>query len=177
MEMSILHAIQSIRCGFLDSFVLFLTKVTGSYGQIWLVVGAALCVFKKTRKSGIAVIISYALVFAVGQFGLKDLIARARPCHVDETVQLLIARPSSYSFPSTHSGWAFAGATAILLRHKKGGLAAMAAAVLIAFSRLYLFVHYPTDVLFGAALGVGAAFLAHWLVNVVCAKIESRHKA
>ena len=169
--MSVLYAIQNIHCGFLDGFFLLLTKVTGNYGQIWVVLGALLCVFRKTRKSGIAVLLSYALVFAVGQYVLKDLIARPRPCHIDETVALLVSRPSSYSCPSTHSGWAFAGATAILLNHKKGGIAALVLAVLIAFSRLYLFVHFPSDVLLGIALGVAFAFLSVYIVNTVAKKI------
>ena len=170
MDFSILYAIQHLRCPFLDSFILFVTKIAGNYGQIWLAVAALLLVFKKTRKAGFGVLLSYGLVFVIGQYGLKDLIARARPCHIDETVELLIKRPSSYSCPSTHSAWAFAAAASIFLRHKKGGIAAFAAAVIIAFSRLYLFVHFPTDVLFGAALGVICAYAAKLLIDLVWRK-------
>ena len=177
MDFSILYAIQGMRSPVLDSFILALTGLMGSYGQIWLVVGAALCIFKKTRRCGVAVLISYALVFLVGQFGLKDLIARARPCHLDETVKLLVKRPSSYSCPSTHTAWAFAAATSILMYFRKPGVVVMLAAALIGFSRLYLFVHFPTDVLFGAALGVALALATVKLQRLALAGMKKRREA
>ena len=99
-------------------------------------------------------------MFLLGQFGLKNIISRPRPCQIDTAFPLLVSRPSSSSFPSTHSAWAFGGATAIFLQHKKAGIAAYVAAVLIGFSRLYLFLHFPTDVLFGALMGVALGFVA-----------------
>lgn len=159
MDFSILYAIQNMRNPVMDGIILALTNIMGSYGQIWLIVGVVLCIFKKTRSCGVTVLISYVLVFIVGQYGLKDLIARARPCHLDETVELLVKRPSSFSCPSTHSAWAFAAATSIFLYFRKSGIGVMIVAALIAFSRLYLFVHFPTDVLFGAVLGIALAFI------------------
>ena len=177
MDFSILYAIQNLRCDFLDQFMLILTQIVGSYGYLWLAVGAVLCVFRKTRRTGIAVLISYALVFAAGQFVLKDLIARARPCHLDETVELLVSRPSSYSCPSTHTGWSFAAATAIFMNHRKWGVAALALAAVIGFSRMYLFVHFPTDVLCGLALGVLSGIVAVKLTRFAAKKIASGKKA
>lgn len=159
MDFSILYAIQNLRNPVLDDFILALTNIMGSYGQIWLIAGVVLCILKKTRKCGAAVLISYVLVFLVGQFGLKDLIARARPCHLDETVELLVTRPSSFSCPSTHTAWAFAAATSIFLYFRKSGTVVMAVAALIGFSRMYLFVHFPTDVLLGAVLGIVLALI------------------
>lgn len=154
MDFAILYAIQNIHNPVLDQLILALTHIMGSYGQIWLVVGVLLCIPKKTRGCGVSVLISYVLVFVVGQFGLKDLIARARPCQIDQTVELLVRRPSSYSCPSTHTAWAFAAATAIFMYYKKPGIGVLIIAAVIGFSRLYLFVHFPTDVLFGAVMGV-----------------------
>ena len=171
MDFSILYAIQNLRCDAIDRFILLLTKIAGSYGEIWLIVAAALLIFKRTRKTGIAVLLSYAFVYLFGQYVLKDLIARPRPCHIDQTIELLIKRPSSYSCPSTHSAWAFAAATSVFLYHRKAGIAVFVVAALIAFSRLYLFVHFPTDVLFGAALGAAAAIVAVKLVNFAVKKI------
>lgn len=165
MDFSILYAIQNLHCDFLDRFILLLTKIAGSYGEIWLIVAAVLLIFKKIRKSGAAILLSYAIVFIVGQYVLKDMIARPRPCHIDQTIKLLIERPSSYSCPSTHSAWAFAAAASVWLNHRKGSIAVIIAAVLIAFSRLYLFVHFPTDVLFGIVLGAAAGVGSALLVN------------
>lgn len=156
MEFSFLYSIP--RSDILDSFFLIVTKIAGSYGQLWLVIGALLLAFRKTRKVGAAVIVSYVGVYVFGQMLLKHLIARPRPCQIDQTFSLLVNRPSSSSFPSTHSAWAFGGATAIFLNHKRAGLAFLFAAALIAFSRLYLFLHFPTDVLAGIVLGVCMGF-------------------
>ena len=173
MEFSILYGIQQMRSPALDSFILTLTSIMGSYGQIWVIVGIALCFFRKTRRCGLAVLLSYILVYLVGQFGLKDGIARARPCHVDQTVELLVKRPTSYSCPSTHTAWAFAAATSILLYFRKSGICVMLVAALIGFSRLYLFVHFPTDVLFGAVLGIALAFITVTIQKNALAQLEN----
>lgn len=173
MEFSILYAMQALRSPWLDSLILGLTAVMGSYGQIWLAVGAVLCLLPKTRRCGIAVLLSYVLVFLVGQLGLKDLIARPRPCHLDQMVELLVERPSSYSCPSTHSAWAFAAATSVWMYYKKPGAVLLAVAALIGFSRMYLFVHFPTDVLLGAVLGAALAVLTVFALR----KLEASRKA
>lgn len=177
MDFSILYAIQGIRTDAFDRFIQALTKVAGSYGQIWLIAAAILTLFPKTRRGGICAFISYALVYVVGQMILKDLIARPRPCHIDETVALLISRPSSYSCPSTHTAWAFGAAVAILIHNRIVGAFAIAGAVLIAFSRLYLFVHFPTDVLLGAVLGALMAAAAELIVRFAVKKWKARKHA
>lgn len=174
MDFSILYALQDLRCDFLDQFFIILTKIAGSYGQVWLILAAALLIFKKTRKTGFTILLSYAFVFLIGQFILKDLIARPRPCHLDETIQLLVERPSSYSCPSTHSAWAFAASTSIACFHKKYSIIAFVAAILIAFSRLYLFVHFPTDVLLGIVLGILCGLAASPIVKAIDKKIRAK---
>ena len=158
MEFSILYAIP--RGPLWDAFFLGVTNVAGSYGQLWVVIALLLLIFKKTRRVGVSMLIAYIGVFLLGQYGLKNIVSRPRPCQIDTAFPLLVSRPSSSSFPSTHSAWAFGGATAIFLRHKKAGIAAYVIAALIGFSRLYLFLHFPTDVLFGAAMGVALGFAA-----------------
>ena len=170
MEFSLLYAIP--RTEVLDSFFLGLTKIAGSYGQLWVIVAALLLIFKKTRKAGVSVLIAYLAVFLIGQLALKNLFSRPRPCQIDEAFALLVARPSSSSFPSTHSAWAFGAATAIFMRHRKLGSAAYAVAALIAFSRLYMFLHFPTDVLFGAAMGMALGVLAHWIMKTLWKKLD-----
>ena len=170
MEFSFLYAIP--RGSVLDAFFLGVTKIAGSYGQLWVVIALLLLIFKKTRRAGIALLIAYVGVFLLGQYGLKNLISRPRPCQIDTAFPLLVSRPSSSSFPSTHSAWAFGGATAIFLQHRKAGIAAYVAAILIGFSRLYLFLHFPTDVLFGAAMGVALGFAADRLTAYAARKLK-----
>lgn len=152
MEFSILYAIP--HTAVLDSCILGLDKMVGSIGQLFLITGILLTIFKKTRRTGIAVLISYFGVLLFGQLILKHLISRARPCQIDLNFPLLLERPTSSSFPSTHAAWAFGTATAIFMKYRKVGIACFVFAALIAFSRLYLFMHFPTDVLFGVIMGV-----------------------
>ncbi|WP_036977944.1 phosphatase PAP2 family protein [Pseudobutyrivibrio sp. MD2005] len=169
MEFQFLYAIP--RMEVLDSFFLTVNKITGSYGQLWVVIAVILLFFKKTRKIGVAVLVSYVLVYVLGQYGLKNMFSRMRPCQIDETFELLVARPSSLSFPSTHSAWAFGAATAIFLGNKKGGFIALIWAALIAFSRMYLFLHFPTDVLAGIVFGALMGIIAVKLVDIITKKI------
>ena len=170
MEFSFLYAIP--RSSLLDVFFLGVTKIAGSYGQLWVAIALLLLIFKRTRRAGISLLIAYVGVFLLGQYVLKTLISRPRPCQIDTAFPLLVSRPSSSSFPSTHSAWAFGGATAIFLRHKKAGIAAYVVAVLIGFSRLYLFLHFPTDVLFGAGMGVALGFAADKLTAYAARKLK-----
>jgi len=170
MEFSFLYAIP--RSSLLDAFFLGVTKIAGSYGQLWVAIALLLLIFKRTRRAGISLLIAYVGVFLLGQYVLKTLISRPRPCQIDTAFPLLVSRPSSSSFPSTHSAWAFGGATAIFLRHKKAGIATYVVAVLIGFSRLYLFLHFPTDVLFGAGMGVALGFAADKLTAYAARKLK-----
>ncbi len=175
MEFSFLYAIPHTQI--LDSIFLILTKIVGSSGQIWVIVGAALLIPKKTRRTGIAVLISYAVVSIIGEFGLKNLFNRARPCQIDLDFPLLIDRPTtSSSFPSIHSAQSFAAATVIFMRHKKPGIAVLIVAALIAFSRLYLFMHFPTDVLCGIILGIAAGIVVVKISDIIVKRKERQEE-
>ena len=100
---------------------------------------------------------SIIIGFLVGNVALKNIFERQRPCWIDPSVPLLVHVPSDFSFPSGHSMASFAGATAIYLNHKTWGIPALVLAALIGFSRLYLFVHFPTDVLAGTLVGILSA--------------------
>ena len=176
MDFSILYAIQNLHTDFLDTAIVKLTNIVGSYGELWLIAAAVMLTNRKTRRCAYTMLLSYLLVFAVGQLGLKNLIDRARPCNIDTAVALLVERPTSGGFPSTHAAWAFAAATSVLLYHKKAGIAVLVIAALIALSRLYLFVHFPSDVLGGIVLGVLAALVAKALVDFIEKKIPDKYK-
>lgn len=165
--MNILYWIQGLHTPVLDNIMTTVfSTIVGSKGELWIILGIVLMLFPKTRKTGIAALAAYILAYYIGDGILKNLIARPRPCAVDETVQLLISRSSSYSCPSVHSMLAFATATTVFCFHKKGGTYALIFAALVGFSRLYFFVHYPTDVLFGAVLGATIG----WLVSLAAKK-------
>lgn len=173
MELSILHAIQTLHNPVLDKIMIVVfNNLVGSIGQLWIVVGVILLIIPKTRKCGVAVIVSYVVSLLIGNEWLKDMIARPRPCAVDDTVQIIVKKPSSFSCPSVHTYLAFSSAMAIFHYYKKPGIGVFIFAALIGFSRMYFFVHYLTDVLFGAALGILTAFVVCMLLD----KIYDRKK-
>nr|WP_330398747.1 phosphatase PAP2 family protein [Lacrimispora celerecrescens] len=163
-EFDILYFLQSLHTPWLDVFMKEITSL-GDHGIFWILTGAVLLCFKKTRIIGLCVILSLAAGFLVGNTFLKTVIARERPCWIDSSVPLLIHNPRDYSFPSGHTLASFEGAVSIWLYHRKWGTAALILAALIGFSRMYLFVHFPTDVLGGLILGVLIALLVHSIVE------------
>lgn len=159
MELNVLHAIQLLHNPLLDQIMVgVFNDLVGSLGQLWIVVGMVLLVVPRTRKCGVAVILSYMISFAIGNEWLKDLIARPRPCAVDDTVLLIVKKPGSFSCPSVHTYLAFSSAMVIYYYYKRVGIGVFMFAAMVGFSRMYFFVHYPTDVLLGAALGIVTAF-------------------
>lgn len=177
MELHILHWIQLLHNPLLDQIMITVfNKLVGSLGQLWIVVGLVLLVIPKTRKCGAAVLLSYAVSFLIGNEWLKDLIARPRPCAVDDTVLLIVKKPESFSCPSVHTYLAFSSAMAIYHYYHKTGLGVFIFAALVGFSRMYFFVHYPTDVLFGAILGTVTAFAVYTLLDMLYSCTENFYK-
>ena len=158
LDFSILYAIQNIRNDLFDWFFPFITKL-GNSGIFWILLGICLICFKKTRTCGICVLACLAIGALIGEVFIKNVICRQRPCIQQPIENMLVAIPTSFSFPSGHSASSFTAATAIFLNHRKAGIAAYILAALIAFSRLYCYVHFPTDVLCGAILGIIVACL------------------
>lgn len=163
-EFAFLYLLQDLHNPLLDSIMLFFTKM-GNIGMPWLALAAIFLCFKNTRKWGIAILGSMLLKELIGNLILKNLIARSRPCWIDTTVPLLIFSPSSYSFPSGHTFDAITASVSIFLYNKKAGIAAIIVGLIIAFSRMYLFVHFPTDVLASVALGIIVAVIVHKIVE------------
>ena len=129
MEIHILDMIQNLRTPIGDVVVPLITRL-GDAGIIWIILTVLLLIIPKTRKTGVI------------------MMARTRPFDVNTAVQLLVAKPRDYSFPSGHTAASFASVTALYLAgEKKMWKAALVLAVLIALSRLYLYVHYPTDII------------------------------
>ena len=147
---------------FLTPIMAFISKITGS-GALWIVIALLLMLQKKYRVLGVAIIIALGFVLIIGDQGLKPHVARLRP-FVDFPKVPLVAPPpaaTTYSFPSGHSFGSFAAATALYLglsnicpTKRFLGVIALIGACVVAFARVYLFVHYPTDVLTGLVLGI-----------------------
>lgn len=164
LDFSVLYAIQdALRCGFLD---FLMPKITwlGNNGLIWILAAVVLLCLKKRRRYGVLLLAGLAIGLLVGNIILKNAVARPRPCWLDPTVQLLIAVPRDYSFPSGHTMASVIGATVLTGADRRFAPVAIPLAVLIAFSRLYLFVHFPSDVLASVVIGLaigGLMLLAH----------------
>ena len=160
LDNRILEYIQKrIRCPFLDKVRPKITLL-GNGGLIWLVVTAVFLARKTERPYGFMLMVALVLCLAVGNIALKPLIGRIRPCNNNTDVELLISRPHDYSAPSCHTLSSFAAATVICFANVPLGIAALVLAALIGFSRLYLFVHYPSDVASGFLLGIALGFFA-----------------
>ncbi|MBQ4120258.1 MAG: phosphatase PAP2 family protein [Clostridia bacterium] len=167
-ELKILDFIaEHFKCGFLDFFMPLVTKL-GDGGIFWIIVALVLICTKKYRKTGIMVGVALLIGLLIGNLTLKPLIARVRPYDMPNVdIKLLVEKLSDKSFPSGHTLASFEAATVLMIRDKKLGIPALVLAFIIAFSRLYLYVHYPTDVLAGAVLGVLFGVLACFIVNKV----------
>ena len=164
-EFAILNGIQeSCRCAFLDAVLPFLSSLS-NHGEIWIALALVLLLIPKTRRAGAVLALALLLEFICCNGILKPLIARPRPCDLNDAVRLLIPRPGDDSFPSGHSGISFAAVGALFAAKSRLWVPAFVLALIIAFSRLYLYVHWPSDVLAGAALGILMGFLAEKLVR------------
>ena len=153
LDLQILNCIaEHMRCAILDAVMPVVSRL-GNNGLIFILTGLALLPFRKTRRKGVFLLICLAAGAVVVNLILKPWIARERPYEALAGTVLLIARPDDFSFPSGHTAAAFETAFALSLFGWRAGIPAYAFAVLMGFSRLYLYVHYPSDVAAGALVG------------------------
>lgn len=164
-EMKVLDFIQAnLTNPVMDKLMIFFTYL-GSWGLIWVLLALMLIMPSKYRRDGVAMAVSLILCLLIGNIILKPLIGRIRPCDVNQAIQLLINRPLDASFPSGHAMSSFAAATTVFYLSKKLGLGALLLALLISFSRMYLYVHYPSDIVAGALIGILIAVISQKIVN------------
>lgn len=174
MELRILDWFQTWHNPALDQIMIFLTRL-GNAGIVWIGLAVILLILPKTRKSGL--IVTLALIFDLILCNgiLKNLFARVRPFNLNTTVTLLIPKPVDFSFPSGHTAASFATISALFFAgQKKLWKAALVLGILIAISRMYLYVHYPTDILGGLFVGVLAGFLGAKCGNWIIQKRKNR---
>ena len=171
LEFVILNLIQQVKNPFLNGFFTFITHL-GDGGVLWLFVAVSFIIYGKYKKNqntflcGISMLMAIVTGFITGNLILKPLIARPRPFDGLD-IKLLITSPKDFSFPSGHTLSSFAAGVSILLRNKKLGIVAIILASLIAFSRMYLYVHFPSDILAGILLGTASAYFSKYITNKV----------
>jgi undecaprenyl-diphosphatase len=171
IDNSILQFIQTnMRSSIMDKVMPLITNL-GKGLTIWTIIGLILVINKRYRKYGFMIIFSLILCFIVGNLSLKPLVARIRPFNAMPLLgALLISPPTDFSFPSGHAMSSFASGTIIFYMNKRFGILALVLSCLIGFSRLYLYVHYPSDVFCGMVIGILLGITSIIIFN----KIEKR---
>ena len=174
-DLPILDWIQAnLQSGFMDTIWPIIT-LFGDAGIFWMVWATLLLFIPKYRRTGLGMWFALALGLLICNITLKPLVGRIRPYDLQAelgiTIQLLGERMHDFSFPSGHTIASFEAAVVLLKNSKKMGIPAMILAVLISFSRLYLYVHYPTDVLVSVVLGTLFAFIGDALAGLIAPKL------
>ncbi len=152
-EIGLLNIIEKIHNPILTKIMVFISAL-GDKGFLWIALGICLLLFKKTRRAGVCVLLALLIDSVLVNLWLKPLIGRIRPFEFDKSLIPLIARPVDASFPSGHTAASFAASTALFINFRKYGLASMVVAFVMGFSRIYLLVHFPSDVIAGMIIGI-----------------------
>lgn len=160
----------------LDRIMVFVTSL-GNNWLIWIIIALLLLLIKRYQKCSVFLLCSIMIANILCDHILKPIFDRARPFHHFPEIAMLIHRPHSPSFPSGHTTTGFAAATIIFCFDKRFGIAAYLLAGSIAFSRMYLFVHYPTDVLAGIVLGISTSLILYYGVNRLLVYLKKRFPA
>ena len=185
-DLGVFQWIQSIQNGFLDTLMVGITTL-GNAGAIFIVLGLVLLFTKKYRKAGLAVLVALIVMLLCSDLFLKEFFARVRPFNLfesnpekyavwgtDYVFPNLVYKPSSYSFPSGHTASAFAAAFALLWHNRKLGIPTTIFAAIMGFSRIYVQVHYCTDVIAGVVAGAICALIAVLIVGFLFPVVDKR---
>ena len=154
LEWAFLQMIQNtLRSDALDGVMSFITHL-GSGGVIWILLSLLLFLRPATRRQGLLLLLTMLIGLIIGNGLIKNLVCRPRPCWIDTSVAMAIAVPADYSFPSGHTLNSVIAAYGLMKTDSRFGPPAWLLAALIAFSRMYLYVHFPSDILAGALLAL-----------------------
>ena len=159
----------NIWCPALDVLMPIITMF-GDGGIFWIVISVLLMLTKKHRRTGLGMAFALVMGLLVCNTILKPGVARIRPYdfqmkYFAKEIQLIAGGMHDFSFPSGHTIACFEACTALMLGNKKFGIPATVLAVLVAFSRLYLYLHYPTDVIASIILGTLFGIIGYWLAG------------
>ena len=168
----VLFVQENLRFEFLNPVMKFITSL-GDGGILPIAVCILLMILKKTRKVGVAASLSLIFEAILINLTIKNLVGRTRPYIVNEAIEFITKQPSDKSFPSGHTGCVFAVASVLFyMMPKKVGIPAIVIASLVGISRLYVGVHYPTDIIGGFIIGMLTGFLAKLIVEKKTKKVE-----
>ena len=177
IESAVLLFLQGLRNPVTDPIMAFFS-IPANYGIVWIVLALILLCVKKTRMAGLSLALCLIASLLVNNILLKPLVARPRPFNEIAGLRLMLepglANVSGWSFPSGHTGASFSAAYSLTRSYGKKGAWVYAVAVLIAFSRLYIGAHYPTDVLAGMVTGTLGAVLAVFLLHRAVRALRAR---
>lgn len=175
-EIEILDYIQgNLKNGFLDTVMPFVT-MCGNMGIFWVAIALIISAKAKYRRCSITMLIGLIVGVIIGNLIIKNAVQRDRPCWIVDVSDMLISNPQDFSFPSGHTLSSFCAASILFYYDKRLGVPSFAAAILIAFSRMYLYVHFPSDILGGAMLGVITAGITVKATNKYVFKSGKRKK-
>ena len=161
----LLYIQENIRNDILNIFFSNFTKL-GNNGILWITLAIIFMCFKKTRKIGLVLSFSLLLGFIFTNLILKNLVARTRPFYTITGLETLVPYPRDYSFPSGHTTSSFSVCTVLfMMLNKKYSFIFLIFATLMGFSRLYVGVHYPTDVIFGLIIGVLSSIISYFIIK------------
>lgn len=164
IELNILLWIQDhLTHPLLDTFFIFITTL-GDAGILWILIGLFFLLQKKHRRLGLLILLALIGSLTVTNGLLKNWVARPRP-YTLYPFDLLIDKNPEYSFPSGHTSAAFAAAWMVYMNKKRLGIYMVTLATLMGLSRIYLFMHYPTDVIAGGLVGILIAEGVYYLHN------------
>mgnify|MGYP002512362207 CR=1 FL=1 len=170
-----MNGIQQIRSDFLDQVMIFISW-TGNHGTVWILLAVFLLLLKKQRIHGLSTACGLILDLVSCNLTLKPLIGRVRPFVVNPSVELLVAPPLDASFPSGHTAVSFAAVFALKASGSPLWKPTLVWAILMSFSRLYLYVHYPSDVAFSMVLGTLFALIGNALAGLIAPKLGAGKK-
>lgn len=176
-ESALLFIQEHLRVSILDPLMV-LVSTLGNAGMIWILLGVVLTIIPKTRKMGVLALSSLLVCFLINNGLLKNLVARPRPYTQIAELVMLMECPSDHSFPSGHTCAAFAVAGSLLWSGRKRlyglRIPALLLAVMTGWSRLYVGVHYPTDVLAACVIGLLGSYIVTKALSPVYDRLDRR---
>lgn len=174
-EQALAWIAEHVRCALLDPFMKLYTQL-GNTGMLFIVLGLAMLLWKPTRKAGCSVLCAMLIGLVAVNFTIKPLVSRPRPWLVMEGFVNLVPEHDPNSFPSGHTNAAFAFALAVCMSAPKRWMkiTAVCMAAVMGLSRLYVGVHFPSDVLAGAVIGSLCGLLGAWVIEKAWERLSHR---